>query len=152
MTNLTKHVGILGCGWLGLPLAERLLQIGCSVKGSTTTAAKLEILGARGIDPFLIRVEASQITGNIRAFLSGLEVLIIDFPPGLRRQPPGDYLQAIRLLLNSIREAEVKNIIFVSSTSVYEDGEHFPLYTENEAPNATSPGRLALIAAEEFFM
>lgn len=31
-------VSILGCGWLGLPLAEQLLAEGYSVKGSTTRA------------------------------------------------------------------------------------------------------------------
>jgi UDP-N-acetyl-D-mannosaminuronate dehydrogenase len=31
-----KQISILGCGWLGLPLAKALLQKGFSVHGSKT--------------------------------------------------------------------------------------------------------------------
>ena len=35
-----KNVSVLGCGWLGMPLAISLLDEGYSVKGSTTTEKK----------------------------------------------------------------------------------------------------------------
>ena len=39
-----KRVSVLGCGWLGKPLAISLLDEGYSVKGSTTSEDKLELL------------------------------------------------------------------------------------------------------------
>ena len=39
-----ETITILGCGWLGLPLAQTLVKEGYSVKGSTTTEDKLEVL------------------------------------------------------------------------------------------------------------
>ena len=35
--NLMTKVAILGCGWLGLPLAIKLLKSGYHVNGSTTS-------------------------------------------------------------------------------------------------------------------
>ena len=37
-----KIIGILGCGWLGLPLAQQLVEDGHIVRGSTTQNSKLE--------------------------------------------------------------------------------------------------------------
>ena len=43
------QVSILGCGWLGLPLAKALIGEGYTVKGSTTTPAKLNLLKEEGV-------------------------------------------------------------------------------------------------------
>ena len=47
---MTK-ISILGCGWLGFPLAKALLSKGLSVKGSTTSSEKLATLEKAGITP-----------------------------------------------------------------------------------------------------
>ena len=39
-----RNVSILGCGWLGKPLAISLLDDGYSLKGSTTKEEKLALL------------------------------------------------------------------------------------------------------------
>lgn len=145
----SKHVAILGCGWLGLPLAEQLIGKGYKINGSTTTPGKLEVLRASGIEPYLIQVEAEEITGDLTSFLSGVEVLIIDFPPGIRSRSPEDYLKSIEQLVKMIRSFSLTKVVFVSSISVYEDTEEFPVYKEEDMPNATSSRGKALIAAEE---
>ena len=48
------NIAILGCGWLGFPLAIRLLQAGHKVEGSTTSVMKLQELSEEGIGPHLI--------------------------------------------------------------------------------------------------
>ena len=35
-------IGIIGCGWLGLPLAKLFLKNGFLVKGSTTSKEKIK--------------------------------------------------------------------------------------------------------------
>jgi 3-hydroxyisobutyrate dehydrogenase-like beta-hydroxyacid dehydrogenase len=52
------QISILGCGWLGLPLAKALLENGFAVKGSTTSQEKLSVLENSGIQPFLIALSA----------------------------------------------------------------------------------------------
>ena len=38
-----NKIGIIGCGWLGLPLAKEFISNNYKVKGSTTTKEKLKI-------------------------------------------------------------------------------------------------------------
>lgn len=45
----TQTISIMGCGWLWLPLAERLVQQGYTVKGSTTTPGKLGLLDRKSV-------------------------------------------------------------------------------------------------------
>ena len=53
-------ISIIGCGWLGLPTAQYLLQQGYPVKGSTTTPSKLSILEEKGITPHLLQLEGRE--------------------------------------------------------------------------------------------
>jgi len=112
-------ISILGCGWLGLPLAKMLLQKGYWVKGSTTSPAKLDILFSAGIQPYLIHLAGEPIN-NLADFLQ-TDLLIISFPPKIRAGKGEEYVQQINFLVESIQEASLKNILFISSTSVYPD-------------------------------
>ncbi|GAB2763930.1 NAD(P)H-binding protein [Salinimicrobium soli] len=150
MTN--KQISILGTGWLGLPLAKELLNKGYTVKGSTTTAERSEHLRTEGIEPYLIQVEPEGITGNIADFLSGTEVLVVDIPPGLRKDPKKQFSEAIQKLAVEVEKSGVKKVLFVSSISVYEETESFPIYTEDTEPNATSAAGRELAASEEILL
>jgi nucleoside-diphosphate-sugar epimerase len=133
------QISILGCGWLGLPLAKALIANGFSVKGSTTSEGKISGLKALGIDAFLITLSAvegeldsKRITGGIENFLHGSKTLIIDIPPQLRgknsnsstandpstslRKP---FVEKIKTLIPYIEKSTIENVLFVSSTSVY---------------------------------
>lgn len=46
-----KTISIIGLGWLGKPLAEKLQQKGFTVKGSTTDSTKLETLQKKASMP-----------------------------------------------------------------------------------------------------
>ena len=51
-----KSVSILGCGWLGKPMAVSLLREGFTVKGSTTSEIKIQELEALEIEAYLIDI------------------------------------------------------------------------------------------------
>ena len=57
-----KSVSILGCGWLGKPMAVSLLREGFSVKGSTTSEIKIQELEALEIEAYLIVFVSSETT------------------------------------------------------------------------------------------
>ena len=147
-----ENISILGTGWLGLPLAKMLLAEGFSVKGSTTSAEKLPVLKQAGIEAFQIKVTAEGVEGNIEDFLSKNGILIVDFPPGLRKNPEVNYSEAIKKLAEAIEASGVKKVIFVSSISVYEETESFPVYSENTQPNATSASGKEIISAEKILL
>ena len=139
-----KKISILGCGWLGLPLAKMLLQKAYSVKGSTTSPDKLNILSSAGITPYLIHLNGES-TNKLADFLQ-TDLLIICFPPKIRAGKGEEYVQQIKFLVDSIRIAPLKNILFVSSTSVYPDTNS--TFTELNSP-ADSPTAHYLVQAEE---
>lgn len=149
-----KQISILGCGWLGMPLAKALLTNGFSVKGSTTSESKLSTLQSLGIAPFLISLESKSINGSIDNFLSGSETLIIDIPPQLNRKNSDSstenektFVGKIQALIPQIEKATVKNVLFVSSTSVY--GENNGTITEETLPKPDTESGKQLLEAEK---
>jgi len=113
---LQKSISILGCGWLGLPLAIRLVTNNWAVKGSTTSRDKLEVLTANKIDPYLV-----QLAHLSSANFFNSDVLLINVPPSLKKQTVEAYLCQMQSLLKQVEISPVKRVIFISSTSVYPD-------------------------------
>ena len=149
---MNKKISILGCGWLGLPLAKSLLSKGYEVKGSTTSESKLEMLKDAGILPFQIQLEPHQIIGNMEDFLKETDVLIIDIPPGLRRETSTSnemtFVNKIKNLIPYIEKSGIQKVVFVSSTSVY--GDSFPIQeiTEETTLNPDTESGKQLVTAE----
>ena len=112
-------ISILGCGWLGLPLAERFISAGYTVKGSTTTPAKLETLREKQITPYLLNLSDEDTDQELLADFLNARMLILNIPPRLRAGENESYLQQLHLLLKSLRTSPVSRVLFVSSTSVY---------------------------------
>jgi hypothetical protein len=142
-TNRT--ISILGCGWLGLPLAKHFIAKGCKVKGSTTSANSLEQLEAAGIVPYLIHVTADAVEGDLPDFVQEADILIINFPP--KRIPDIEEIhpRQIEQLIGKIPVEQ--KVLFISSSSVYQNTnavvtEELELY-----PEKTSG--IALMRAEQ---
>lgn len=132
-----------------MPLAKNLVEAGQVVKGSTTTLDKMARLREEGITPYQIKLFTDGVQGDLESFLSETEVLIIDIPPGLRKDPDADFVGKIGKLKGYLEKSSVEKVIFISSTSVYEDREDFPVYTEEKEANVTAENSQQLIAAEE---
>ena len=115
------QISILGCGWLGFPLAKSLLQKSYLVNGSTTSVNKLAVLKAAKIHPFLIQVNEQSIDGDLALFLHNSKVLIIDIPPKLRGKSSENFVSKIKNTVSFIEQAKIKNVLFISSTSVFAD-------------------------------
>ena len=76
---MTNQISILGCGWLGLPLANFLIKSGFVVKGSTTNLDKISILENNKIQAFQIELSEIEIKGEIDSFLKNSEILMTMF-------------------------------------------------------------------------
>lgn len=119
-----KRISILGCGWLGFPLAKRLqgLPITSTIKGSTTSASKLGIFRAAGIDGYLMNLNPDNgLDPVVAGEFFDSDVLIIAIPPRMSRNEPGHYPAQMRMVADAIQNSPVKEIIFVSSTGIYPD-------------------------------
>ena len=149
---MNKKISILGCGWLGLPLAKSLLSKGHEIKGSTTSESKLDVLKNAGISPFQIQLESHQIIGTIEDFLKETNVLVIDIPPGLRREFSTSlemtFVNKVKTLIPFIEKSGIQKVVFVSSTSVYGDGFQIVEITEETQPNPDTESGKQLVIAE----
>ena len=145
-----KQISILGCGWLGMPLAKQLIQKGYTIKGSTTTKAKLEILKNEGISSFLISLQANDISHEIVDFLENSEILIINIPPGLRGSSGESFVAKMENFIPFVDKSSVKKVIFVSSTSVYADENQ--IVTEETIPNPETESGKQLLISENLLL
>lgn len=105
---MKNNISILGCGWLGLALAESAISKGNIVLGSTTSRNKLDQLAAAGIIPFLIDV--SELKDNLSDFLD-TDVLVIAIT--------SKDVMSMAKLVRQLEREKVRKVIFISSTSVY---------------------------------
>ena len=142
------QISILGCGWLGFPLAQSLLQKKYRIKGSTTSENKLVVLEESGIVPFLISLEEEQVIGKIEEFFHDSSVLIIDIPPKLRKENAENFVSKIETLLPFIEQSTIQKVLFISSTSVYADDNS--IVTEETIPKPETESGKQLLEAEKF--
>lgn len=144
------QISILGCGWLGLPLAKALLENGSPVNGSTTSNEKLSVLENLGIQPFLLALESNKISGNIETFLQGSKTLIIDIPPKLSGDNTDNFVCKIKTLIPFIEKSSIENVLFISSTSVYGD-DNSSVTEETKTCPETESGK-QLVQSEQLLL
>ena len=109
-----KKISILGCGWLGLPLAKKLVSEGYEVKGSTTSGDKLEQIRSVGVSPYLLRL--TKDTEVDTGFLDS-DILILNIPPSKYKH--SDFLASLKNLKSQVESSSISRVIYISSTSVY---------------------------------
>jgi nucleoside-diphosphate-sugar epimerase len=108
---MQKKWGVVGCGWLGLPLAEELVSEGESVIGTTSSQEKIEQLREYSIQPELMTQDDFY---QPKEWLKTLEILVLNIPPSSFGDEYSNAMASIVKQLN--KECKV---IFISSTSVY---------------------------------
>lgn len=142
MKKKNKVFSILGCGWLGLPLAEALVKDNYTVKGSTTTLEKCETLLSKNIQPYVLMID-EDIEGNLNHFLQA-DILFINVPYRKQR----NFFNSYKKLVEAIEISPVEHVIFISSTSVYPD-TNGDVYEAMEF--SVNPAKKDLLKLEELF-
>ena len=142
-----KRISILGCGWLGFPLAKKMVQNGFLVKGSTTSPQKIKMLKSFGIQPFLISLNENDIVGDFELFLQKSDVLIVDVPPKLRGNQTENFVAKINNTISFIEKSTIQKVLFVSSTSVFADDN--AVVSHYTVPNPETESGKQLLEVEQ---
>lgn len=111
------RISIIGCGWLGLPLAKNLLSKGHTVLGSTTSEDKLATLEKAGIRAFLLKM-TPEPEGELEQLLQA-DLVFINIPPKSRTHSADYHEKQIDHLRKAVDRCDAEHIIFISSTSYY---------------------------------
>ncbi len=142
----SESVSILGCGWLGLPLAELLVNNGYYVKGSTTRLQKFEHIKAVGAEPYFMEFDPAPSLNNHNGFFNS-DYVIINVPA--RRNYKGKdayFATQISHISSKIRNKNFKGVIFISSTSIYHEKA---ITTEESSVSKPEEGNnMAILMAE----
>ena len=140
------NIGVLGCGWLGLPLAKQLVKEGFSVRGTTTRTSRLKEIEAVKSQAYQVKC-TEKGCDNIDPFLKDLDFLIVTLPPGLRKNPKRKFDVVIQQLSIHIEKHKIKHLIFISSTSIY--GNVDGTITEETIPQPQSMSGQQLLRCEQ---
>ena len=116
---MSDTISILGSGWLGLPLAKMFKSCGYVVKLSTTSVSKLDTIKNQKLNPFLISIDRNS--DSVQYFLRS-KYLIINIP--------SKSSEGFKSFISQIETSEVKHVIYISSTSVYNTSNE--LITESD--------------------
>lgn len=139
-----KKISILGCGWYGLALAKKLLTVGYEVKGSTTSEEKIVLLETAGIAPYLVIIDCEETQYDEKFF--DCDILFIAIPPKSRSPQVAEYTVKVKLIADLADKFNVKQLILISSSGIYQDG-NFKV-NETIVPHPTTAAGQALLMAE----
>ncbi|RZK37227.1 MAG: SDR family NAD(P)-dependent oxidoreductase [Pedobacter sp.] len=137
-----KSISILGCGWYGLAMAKALVAAGYHLNGSTTSEEKLENFKKLNIKPYLINFDGESVNYDESFFTC--DVLIISIPP--KRNAQADYPSKIRNIALAAKKANIKQVIFISSTGIFQNGNF--VVDEETIPMPNTPAGEVLLSAE----
>lgn len=110
-------VAVVGCGWLGYPLALSFIEKGYSVLGTTTTKEKVTDLQGKGVIARFWKISDCIIKEDV-SFLEKMDVLIVNIPPS-KVDTAFEYSTVLENLVQHL--SKTIKIIFISTTSVYPD-------------------------------
>ena len=113
------RVSILGCGWLGKPLALHLDNQGYEVHGSTTTDQKVSDLLNVSITPYQITFDPEMNCYDCNTFWQS-DILFYNIPPSRGSDDVITHYAAItESVIEQAKAGAISWIIFAGATSVY---------------------------------
>lgn len=106
---------IVGCGYLGTALGERLVKIGHEVCGLRRSEEALKSLAKSGLKPFAADLSKPDSLKALPAF----HAAVLCQAPDKNGSYEKTYYEGTRNLLDVLWRQELKKLILISSTSVY---------------------------------
>jgi nucleoside-diphosphate-sugar epimerase len=141
---------ILGCGYVGVPLGEKLAKLGHEVWGVRRNPAAASELAAAGIQFF--QADISQ-PGSLDALPGDFDWIInlVSSDKGGPEQYRAAYLEGNRNLVEWARRHPAKKIVYTSSTSVYGQADGSAVKETSPAEPAGETSQI-LVQAEKVLL
>ncbi|WP_373100520.1 MULTISPECIES: SDR family oxidoreductase [Pasteurellaceae] len=144
-----RSVAIVGLGWLGLPLARHLKNLGWEVKGTKRTHDGVEQMRLLRLETYHLELtpEINADPDDLSA-LFAVRSLVINIPPSQYFFELNQYVEGVKNLVNEALLQGVQHIIFISSSSVF--AEVSGRFDESVPPQPDSETGRALKAIEQW--
>ncbi|MDG2371741.1 MAG: SDR family NAD(P)-dependent oxidoreductase [Flavobacteriaceae bacterium] len=137
-------IGILGCGWLGLPLAKILINDGHFVKGTSTSLEKVLKLSKLGVKSYHYLIDIKKVVTS--PFFKSIDTLVITTPLFSRDNNSLGIDKGVGQLIKIIEDESIKNVIYLSSISVY--GSKNGLIKESDECKPESKSGIQILTIE----
>lgn len=138
-----KGVLILGCGFTGAVLAQRLAFAGRSVYGTTRSEQQASVIRSRGAEPVMLDVHEDM--SPLNRLRGRIDEVVSCIPPLMQRD--GSYEDRTLELTALLSGWGLRSFVYVSSTSVYGDKAGASV-TETSECSPDSPRGAARLAIE----
>lgn len=144
MNDNVDKVCIVGLGWLGLPLALSLLSKNYVLSGTVSTQQKREALSKTfkqkiDIHTFQLYQQAEANKGLSNESLQNA-TLVLNIPPGRQQFKAQPYIDAMLQLAQNAFANGLKQLIFISTTSVF-NGHSGVISNNSERLPTTESGK-----------
>lgn len=140
------QISIVGCGWLGQPLAMSLLNEGHTILATSRSELKQQQLNQLGISTKIYQLGDSLSSETMSSVLQS-ELLILNIPPGGRKIKADFYTDQMTKLIEQAKLTSVKKLLFISTTAVY--GELEGEINEQTAVAPLTPSAIAHVTLEQ---
>ena len=108
-----KKIGILGGGWLGLALALEAKKKEHQIKVTSTSEERVKLLIDKGLNTQFLKLTELAIMGPLD-FFKEIETLIITIPPGLRKNPQGNYVALVEQIIEKVEAFKIRKVLFLN--------------------------------------
>ncbi|KEQ16455.1 NAD(P)-binding domain-containing protein [Endozoicomonas numazuensis] len=110
-----SRISIVGYGRVGLPLAERLVELGYNVSGTVTRLEKCDALNARALKTSVLKF-TPEPEGDLDAAFNA-DILIVTVPPS--RESSAHFTAIMQRIADEAEGHGVQKVLLISTTSVY---------------------------------
>ncbi|HEX7008787.1 MAG TPA: NAD-dependent epimerase/dehydratase family protein [Phycisphaeraceae bacterium] len=139
---------IVGCGYLGRHVAQRLLAMGGVVYGTTRSTQRAQQLARIGVRPMLVQVTQPLTLAALRPAMEAESLDVYHLvPPGRPGQSPSPrqvVLGGTAHLVKTLRHARVRRAVMTSSTAVYSQRDGARVDADTPAQPLDERGKLLL--------
>lgn len=139
------QISILGCGWLGQPLALDLLQSGHKIVATCRSKDKAIRLQELGLSTAVYALGDDLTQGHLTEVFNS-KLLILNIPVGRKTPDSNVFLNNIHSLLIHAAKSSIDKIIFISTTSIY--GEPEGVVVEQTTPHPVTESAKVNLAIE----
>ena len=109
-----RGVLIVGCGFTGCFLAQRLAFRGDPIFGTTRSEERSLVISSRGAEPILMDATDCSAIDRLRGRIYGV---VLSMPPQMAKD--GSYEDATAGLMDRFANWNLESLVYISSTSVY---------------------------------
>lgn len=119
-----KKALIIGCGWVGIRFAQKLITIDFDVTATTTSDFKINTLNHLGVRAFLLDFSKEPIPEMENSVSNQLFDIVLISVPAKKREDFINCIKKFEGLSQFLQKIRAKSMVYLSSVGIYPTSPH----------------------------